>query len=199
MSYPSQASFSPAQEQNDTRRYQGDAADGSTAAHRWQLQSPPPGAWLSRSRRRSRRVGRCGPCTRPSVDWPLARARAPRSAALQPHLLPPPRGGLPWPLARPPGSHQQPLPGCGACPCECGRPASAAGDGARWGRHVEKSSCSFRAHDDRAIGGTLDLGDVGTVWSSGGGPRARMTAQERSEGSRTNWTEELPFCPGCCE
>ena len=116
------------------------------------------------------------------ASWPLARGRAPRSAARQPHLPPPPGVRLPWPLARPPGSRQQPLAGCDVCPCECGRPASAAGDGARWGRHVEKSRCSFRVDRDRAIGEIMTVGDTGSVWSSGGGPRARMTAQERSGG-----------------
>jgi len=67
------------QEQIDARFDQGEAADGFTAAHRRQPPLSPLGAQLSRSARRSRRVGRSGSLTHPCVGCPRLSSLSTRS------------------------------------------------------------------------------------------------------------------------
>lgn len=87
---------------------QGEGADRAAPAHRIHLQLSSRVARLARSTRRSRRIGARNPVKLQRTSRPLARARAPRSAARQPRLLAPPGPCLPLPLTRPPGSRQQP-------------------------------------------------------------------------------------------
>jgi hypothetical protein len=87
----------------------GEAARRLAPAHRLLLRSPPPVARLSRSARRSGRVGRYGPRTHPCESRPHARSLAARSAVQRPRLPPRLRPCLPWLQARPPSSSQEPV------------------------------------------------------------------------------------------
>jgi len=87
----------------------GKAARRLAPAHRLLLRSPPPVARLSRSARRSGRVGRYGPRTHPCESRPRARSLAVRSAVQRPRLPPRLRPCLPWLQARPPSSSQEPV------------------------------------------------------------------------------------------
>ena len=134
----------------------------------------------SRAARRSGRVGRCGPRTRPCESRPRARSLAARSAVQRPPLPPPPRPRLPWPRARPPSPSPDPLALRSARPCDRARPACRPGYGARWGQLLEHSRCYILARRDRASGGTLGGGHEGSVQPSQGGLRARVTSRESS-------------------
>ena len=87
----------------------GETARRLAPAHRLLLRSPPPVVRLSRPARRSERVGRCGPRTRPCESRPRARSLAARSAVQRPRLPPRLRPCLPWLQARPPSSSQEPV------------------------------------------------------------------------------------------
>jgi len=65
-------------------------------------------------------------------------------------------------------------------PCDRARPAGHPGRGAWLGRAREHRMCDVVARWDRPSVGALGGGQEGSVWPSGGGLRARMSAQERS-------------------
>ena len=96
------------QEQIAARFFRGEVADGVAQAHRTLLQLPHEARRLSRSPRRSSCVGRCGPPTRPRVEWSRLGSLAARSAARRPRLPPLLRPCLEWALAGPPGKRVGP-------------------------------------------------------------------------------------------
>jgi len=116
-------SLSPAPEQTDARFSQGEAAGGAAPAYRVILQWLQQDWRLSRSARRSRRVDRCGPPTRPRVEWSRLGSIAARSAVRRPRLPPLLRPRLGWALAGPPGSRAGSLASCSARPGDRGRSA----------------------------------------------------------------------------
>ena len=162
------------------KRSCGEAADGSASPSRQLLRLPPAGARLSRSSRRSRRIGRSRPCCAPAVGWPRRGSLAATPEARLPLLGPPLRPRLPWLLARPPNSRQSALGSVSMRPRCRTRSARRARCGAHPRRLLERRGCSMFACCDRVSGGTLGGDHVGDVQPSGAQLGARMSAQECS-------------------
>jgi hypothetical protein len=162
------------------RRSRGEAADGSTAARRRRLRSPPQGARLSRSSRRSRRVGRYDAAAHPAMGWPRRGSLAATPEARLPLLGPPLRPRLPWLLAGPPSSRQRALGSVSMRPRGRTRSARRVRCGAHPRRLLERRGCSMCACCDRVSDGILGGDHVGDVQPSGAQLGARMSAQECS-------------------
>ena len=165
------------------RRSRGEAAGGSAPACQLILRYLQRAARLSRSRRRSGRVGAHVPLTGQRTSRPLARTCAPRSAARRPHLLPLLpllRLHLQWPLVGPLGSRSGSLVGCRARSRDRASPPGAYGVPPWQRRLLERRGCSVCACCDRVSDRTLGGDHVGDVQPPGAQLGARMSAQECS-------------------